>query len=277
MTAPDVDRVAAVLNQIAAEAILPRFRQLRAEEVMGKPTPGDPEDIVTAVDRDVERRLELELAALTPGVAVLGEESAHERPELLRLLDADDPLWIVDPIDGTKNFAAGDDGFGVMLAFVVQGLARAAWILLPARGELYTAQAGAGAVRNGVAIRAPALPTRAVPRGPLKTKFMPPALRAAIEAAAQGRFQPAPLTGCSATDYPDVLSGAIDFAVYHRLNAWDHAAGTLILTEAGGMAEHLDGSRYTPRSRHRPTVIAGSPAVAAQVRGWLAPAEDLRA
>jgi fructose-1,6-bisphosphatase/inositol monophosphatase family enzyme len=267
-----MDRVAALLHQVAAEAVLPRFRQLRAEDVIGKPTPGDPEDIVTAVDREVERRLELELAALAPGVAVLGEESAHERPELLRLLDADDPLWIVDPIDGTKNFAAGDDGFGVMLAFVSQGLARAAWILLPARGELYTAQAGAGAFRNGVAVRAPATSTRSVPRGPLKTKFMHDPLRAAIEAAARGRFQPAPLTGCSATDYPDVLAGATDFAVYHRLNAWDHAAGALILTEAGGTVEHLDGASYTPRSRHRPTVIAASPAIAAQVRGWLAPA-----
>jgi fructose-1,6-bisphosphatase/inositol monophosphatase family enzyme len=267
-----MDRVAALLHQVAAEAVLPRFRQLRAEDVIGKPTPGDPEDIVTAVDREVERRLELELAALAPGVAVLGEESAHERPELLRLLDADDPLWIVDPIDGTKNFAAGDDGFGVMLAFVSQGLARAAWILLPARGELYTAQAGAGAFRNGVAVRAPATSTRSVPRGPLKTKFMPDPLRAAIEAATRGRFEPAPLTGCSATDYPDVLAGATDFAVYHRLNAWDHAAGALILTEAGGTVEHLDGASYTPRSRHRPTVIAASPAIAAQVRGWLAPA-----
>lgn len=265
----DIDRVAALLRQVADEAILPRFRRLQAEDVIGKPTPGDPEDIVTAVDRDVERVLTRELAALTPGVAVLGEESAHERPELLRLLDADDPLWIVDPIDGTKNFAAGDDGFGVMLAFVSRGLARAAWILQPARGDLYTAQSGAGALRNGAPIRAPALSPRPVLRGPLKTKFMPEGTRAAVEAAMLGRFEPASLTGCSATDYPDLLSGMIDFGVYHRLHAWDHAAGALILTEAGGAVEHLDGARYTPRSRHRPTVVAASPAIAAQIRGWL--------
>ena len=272
MIPPDIDRVSALLRQVAAEDVLPRFRQLMATEVIDKPTPGDPDDIVTAVDREVEARLALELAALAPGIAVLGEESAHARPELLHLLDADDPLWIVDPIDGTKNFAAGDDGFGLMLAFVWQGQTRAAWILRPALGDLFTAEVGAGAFRNGVPVRAPSTAARAIPRGPLKTKFMPAPLAAAIEAAARGRFEPASLTGCSATDYPAVLSGEIDFGLYHRLNAWDHAAGALILTEAGGVVEHLDGSPYGPRSRDRPTVIAANRSVAAQVQGWLAPA-----
>jgi fructose-1,6-bisphosphatase/inositol monophosphatase family enzyme len=97
-------------------------------------------------------------------------------------------------------------------------------------------------------------------------------MAAAVEAAARGRFQPTPLTGCSATDYPDLLSGAIDFGVYHRLHVWDHAAGALILTEAGGVVAHLGGARYTPRSRHRPTVTAPNPAVAAEILAWLAPA-----
>jgi fructose-1,6-bisphosphatase/inositol monophosphatase family enzyme len=271
----DLDAVSALLRQVAAEVILPRFGQLTAAEVMGKPTAGDPDDIVTAVDRQAEVRLTAELAGLTPGVPVLGEEAAHERPDLLRLLDGDDPLWVVDPIDGTRNFARGDDGFGVILAFVSQGSTRAAWIFQPARGHLYVAESGGGAFCDGRPVRAPSGPIRRLPRGPLKTTFMPPAMGAAVQAAARGRFEPAPLTGCSATDYPDLLSGAIDFAVYHRLLPWDHAAGTLILTEAGGVAEHVGGARYTPRSSNRPTVTAASAAVAAQILAWLSPVGGL--
>jgi fructose-1,6-bisphosphatase/inositol monophosphatase family enzyme len=57
--------------------------------------------------------------------------------------------------------------------------------------------------------------------------------------------------------------------VYHRLYPWDHAPGVILLTEAGGRAEHLDGSPYSIRSRDRVMILGSTPAVAAGVRGWL--------
>src|SRR4029077_18012970 len=132
------------------------FCRLSGDDVEDKATPGDPKDLVTIVDREVETHLSKALSAFTPLAAVIGEEAAHRRPELLRLLASDQPLWVIDPIDGTKNFVAGDNGFGIMVAHVVKGSARAAWLILPARSQTFVAEAGSGSFLNGKRIRVPA-------------------------------------------------------------------------------------------------------------------------
>src|SRR5262245_40386444 len=100
MTLPDIERVSAIIDDVAQTIILPRCRRLRSDEVEGKPTDLDPDDVVTVADREAERHLEAALKALAPA-AVIGEEAAHEHPDLLRLVESDEPLWIIDPVDGT--------------------------------------------------------------------------------------------------------------------------------------------------------------------------------
>jgi len=117
-TTPDVDTVTALIDDVVQTLVLPKFSRLLLGDIESKSTPLDPDDVVTIVDRQVEERLSSALTALAPSAAIIGEEAVHSRPELLRLLASNGPLWIIDPIDGTKNFAAGDDGFGVMLAWV---------------------------------------------------------------------------------------------------------------------------------------------------------------
>jgi fructose-1,6-bisphosphatase/inositol monophosphatase family enzyme len=270
-TWPDIDAVTNLVDEIAQTAILPRFRRLASEDVERKSTAADPDDIVTVVDRDVEDRLTLALRALTPSAPVIGEEAVHSRPELLNLCASDGPLWLLDPIDGTKNFARGDDGFGVMLAWVVGGRAQVAWILLPARRQVFVAEAGSGAFLNGVRATVPVPSTGGQPRGGLLVRYMPGSLGETVTQAMRGHFTEVKPAGCAAVEYTDILAGNTDFAVYYRLLPWDHAAPALILVEGGGSVEHLDGTPYSARSDNQVTVVARDARVSGHVRNCLTP------
>jgi fructose-1,6-bisphosphatase/inositol monophosphatase family enzyme len=186
------------------------------------------------------------------------------------LLESDQPLWVIDPIDGTKNFAAGNDGFGIMLAWVVPGRAEAAWIVLPARKQVFIAEAGSGAFLNGTRIQAPSGPLGKPARGIVMAQHMPEAVSKAVVEATRGRFWPVRPAGCAAVEYTDIIQGRNEFVIYYRLLPWDHAAPALLLTEAGGCVTHVDGSPYSVRAKNQLTVVARSDAVADQVRAWLA-------
>src|SRR5262245_48807569 len=267
--APDIDAVTALIKEVCQTLVLPRFSQLSHEDIQSKATQDDPDDIVTVVDRQVEERLSAALTQLDSSAAIIGEEAAHSRPELLQLLTSDGPVWVIDPIDGTKNFARGDDGFGIMVAWVMGGQVQAAWISLPARQQVFVAEAGSGAVLNGVRIRVPRDVLEHAPRGALLDRYMPDSLRHAVNERMRGHFQVLPPVGCAATEYTDILRGEREFVVYYRLMPWDHAAPAFILTEAGGRVTHLDGSAYTVRSRNQVTVVARDDDVAHLVRARL--------
>jgi fructose-1,6-bisphosphatase/inositol monophosphatase family enzyme len=252
-----VDAVTTLLDEIAQTVVVPRFRQLARHEILVKATEHDSDDMVTVVDREVEAQISNALTSIAPSVPVIGEEGAHERPELLDLLRRDEPVWVVDPIDGTKNFAAGSDAFGIMLAYVTGGEARAAWIVMPARRETYVAEEGSGVLHNGERIRMISAVQHDPPRGAVMTRFMPEALGATVRHATR-HVHELPPTGAAAVEYTDVLTGRRDFIVYYRLLPWDHAAPALVMTEAGGHVRHLDGSRYTARSPHQVTLVARS-------------------
>ena len=266
---PDIDTVTRLVIGVARDVALPRYPALGAGDVESKPSAGHRDDIVTVADREAEDRLSAGLAEIL-AAPVIGEEATHADPGLLRLLDRDGPVWIVDPIDGTKNFAAGRDGFGIMVGLAVGGEMRAAWIHLAARGETFVAARGAGATLNGERVRVPERAPDGQLRGALFARFMPPAVRELVATRTRGRFHVVPQSGAAAIEYTDILAGRRDFAVFHRLLPWDHGAPALLLTEAGGAVVHADGRPYGVRSADEPTIAARHADVAATVCSWLA-------
>jgi fructose-1,6-bisphosphatase/inositol monophosphatase family enzyme len=272
---PDIDAVTHLIERVGRDVVLPKFNALAAHEVERKRSPDDGDDVVTVVDRLAEEQLAEGLTARTPGVPVIGEEATHRQPDLLALLDTDAPAWVVDPIDGTRNFACANDAFGIMVSWVVAGQVRAAWVHLPARGVTLVAEEGRGTRRNGIEVRVPATAGAQPYRGTFSVRFMPPAERERLLARAAGRFQPVSAPGAAAVAYTDVLQGQYDFLTYYRLLPWDHGAPALILTEAGGVVEHLDGQPYSIRSSSQVTVVARSAAIAREVRTWISGAGGL--
>lgn len=268
---PDIDAVTRLIEQVGREVILPKFKALAADDIERKLSAddGDDVDVVTVVDRAAEARLAEGLTAVTPGVPVVGEEATHRQPELRTLLDADAPAWVVDPIDGTRNFASANEDFGSMVSWVVAGRVRAAWIHLPAHDVTFVAEEGRGTFRNGLRVRVPASAGAPPYRGAFSVRFMPPAERERVLGRVAGRFQPVPAPGAAAVSYTDVLEGRWDFLTYYRLLPWDHGAPALVLTEAGGVVVHLDGRPYSIRSSNQLTVVARHAAIAREVRAWL--------
>ena len=109
----DIEAVTAILREVAAEEVMPRFRSLAEHEVRAK----DGGELVTVADIAAERQITRRLRDLLPGSQVVGEEATAEDPGLLDTFAQEDGwIWVIDPIDGTSNFAGGRPVFALMVA-----------------------------------------------------------------------------------------------------------------------------------------------------------------
>ncbi|WP_340264917.1 inositol monophosphatase family protein [Sphingobium mellinum] len=255
--------VVALMRSVGRDIIMPRYRNLRADEISEKAA----DDFVTIADRESEIRLAEGLSAILPEAGVIGEEACAAEPAILDR--AGQGLnWIIDPIDGTGNFAAGRPPFGVMIALVDAGTTLAGWILDPLTGRLCHAILGAGSHIDGEQVRARES-GNAQPVAALAVYFMTPEERADIQRRSEGQFALVDIPRCAAEQYPRLVLGQNDVSVFSRTLPWDHAAGTLFLNEAGGCCQRLDGTPYVVGDSRRGLLGASSP------RLWDVAAETL--
>lgn len=231
----DAVRVTEIIREVAAEVILPRFRCLGEGEVREKKGPND---LVTIADTEAERLLSRRLGDLLPSSTVVGEESVAADASVLDRLEGKAPVWIIDPVDGTLNFAKGRPRFAVIVALAVEGLTRFGWIHDPLNNRTAVAESGQGAWLAGNRLAIAAAPSLAAMRGSAGWRRHDRLTDAVGKLVNQGS---------AAHDYLDLLEGRLDFAFYRQLNPWDHAAGVLLHQEAGGYSAQLDGSGYRPR------------------------------
>lgn len=240
----DTEGIVELLRETAAEVVVPRFRQLAEGDIEEK----QPGDFVTVADREAEVYLTGLLRAVYPSAVIIGEESVFADPTLLRGVRGADHAFLIDPIDGTRNFVSGRDEYGVMLAEVRGGVTTRGWIYQPQTGRAYVAERGAGTRLDGAPI-----PRPAVDRAPLGAT----ARKAVHGFTAEGRLSPVTRSSwCCAFDYPMVLHGDVDFIVYTTLHPWDHLAGSLMVTESGGVSRTMDGLAYSLRSTSGGLIVA---------------------
>jgi fructose-1,6-bisphosphatase/inositol monophosphatase family enzyme len=239
---PDVEAVARIIAEIAAAEIMPRFACLASHEVREK----GPGDLVTVADVAAEHALTPRLRDLLPGSLVVGEEAVAAEAAVLDRLEGDDPVWLVDPIDGTFNFAGGRPLFAVMVALVRRGETLIGWIHDPVAGATATAAPGAGAWRDGTRLKV-APPPRPDADGNRAWRANR-RLSRRLAAHPQHRGTSFDMR-CAGHEYLALAGGDADVALYNRLHPWDHAAGALLHREAGGFGALLDGTPYAPRVR----------------------------
>jgi len=258
------------MREVAAQEIMPRWRNLAGDDVVEK---SGPSDIVTVADRAAEVALSHRLAALVAGSRVIGEEGVHADPVVMRDFASGDPVWVIDPIDGTSAFAKGEAGFAVMVALVRGEELLAGWILEPVSGVLHMAERGGGVwrERDGVTER---LAVTHIPGshkeliGLLGRRHMSDARRAEIRARGEA-FGELQNVSCAGLDYPRLLSGSAHFAIYNKSEPWDHLPGLALAIEQGFVFGKHDGSRYVPGDNIGGLVIAPSEDVAAEIRRLL--------
>lgn len=234
-----------LIKDVAAEVITPRFRSLSAGEVMEK----KPGDLVTVADRESEAILTKAISAAYPEAFVLGEESSSADPEVLPRYLAADHAFTVDPVDGTKNFVHGSPDYAVMVSENRGGETVRSWIWQPEHELAWVAERGSGVFRNGERVRREPVADDARPRG--VTSMWP------LRGHSYGDL-PA-LNGswvCCGVDYPKLIEGAADYILYGRNSPWDHAPGSLMVHEAGGVVGHPDGTAYGPRSTVPGIIVA---------------------
>ena len=230
--------VSAIMRDVAMKIVMPRYRNLQVGQISEK-TPGE---LVTVADIEAEDALREALGRLETSARIVGEEASEKDSSLLDDIGTG-AVWIIDPVDGTKNFAAGTGPFGMMVAFVVDGQTQGAWIYCPVTDRMCHASQSEGAWINGTAFAA--RPSGAArPVAALATQFMPPALRESVRSMAEAAFTIEPIPGCAAEHYPRIVMGTYDLTLFQRTHPWDHAAGVLFLQEAGGKAVRWDGSEY---------------------------------
>jgi fructose-1,6-bisphosphatase/inositol monophosphatase family enzyme len=269
-SAAEASEIAGLLREAAQAEILPRFRRLASGDIRAK---SGPLDLVTEADEAAERRLTAALAARYPKALILGEEATAADPALLtRMLEAE-LCFVLDPVDGTANFAGGVPLFGVMLAAVHHGETIAGWIHDPMGDDTAIALRGEGAWieapsghRVDCRVAAPAPLGRMV--GAISWGFLPPERKAHLlprlsQLAGTLNFR------CAAHEYRLAATGGLHALVYNKLMPWDHAAGALLHAEAGGYSAQFDGGAYSPR-KHTGGLICAPDAA-----GWQALREEL--
>ncbi|CAP56203.1 inositol monophosphatase family protein [Gluconacetobacter diazotrophicus] len=259
--------VLGIMRLAAARQVMSRFRQLDSASIRCKTSKLD---VVTEADEAAERDITEALLRLSPKAVVIGEEAVSARPALLDSLGEAELAYVVDPIDGTANYAAGVPLFGVMVAVVARGEVVGAAILDPVCDVAALAVRGEGAWLVG-------------PDGAERTlACAPPAPAEEMCGNASWRYLPLPIRDtvarnlprvmgswdfrCAAHEYLMLADGKWHFLLFNRTLPWDHLAGWLIHREAGGYCAHFDGSPY------RPTDLAGGLLYAPDRASWL----DLR-
>jgi fructose-1,6-bisphosphatase/inositol monophosphatase family enzyme len=264
----DLDQLSKTLAEIAETIILPRFRSLSNEDIEEKAKG----DFVTVADREAEEALSPILKDLVPGSIVVGEEATAAKPSLLKEVKAEGPIWFVDPIDGTAQFVKGDPDFAIMVALAEKGEVQQSAIYFPVSRDLYLAESNAGATWSDKSGKTSRLKltddiediSRA--KTVMFTRHFPSAWDARLsqirDAVTESRN-----TRPSACQYTELAKGQNDLVVYHRMLPWDHAPGSLILCEAGGLSRNLEtGENYRPETLGGPHLLSTSETLWEQVQ-----------
>ncbi|MEU9169680.1 inositol monophosphatase family protein [Streptomyces sp. NPDC048420] len=256
------------IRKAAAAEIMPRFRRLAAHEVVQK---AGPHDLVTDADRLAEQYLTEALGALLPGSVVVGEEAVHANPASYEAIQGETPVWIVDPVDGTRQFVQGDPGFCTLVALARNGVLLASWTYAPARDQLATAIRGRGAFLDGERLYAGTPdPGRDLQVATSHPDYTTEAEKRALLGLWTDGVALRPC-GSAGLEYLAVARGESDAVAFSWELAWDHAAGLLLVEEAGGAHLTLTGDPFRITGGNTlPFTAARDTATARRVRGLLA-------
>ncbi len=239
----DLDRVASVIREAAAAEMVRQFTDLDPGDIGEK----SPNDFVTAVDLAMEARFVQRLPDLLPGSVLVGEEATAADPTVLDRLAGDQPVWVVDPLDGTANFASGYPLFCTIVALVMSGETVAGWIYDPFSQRMVVAERGGGAFMDERRLRVTRPSSLRDMNGAIYGyKFRTSDAYRELWGRGRGQLGHCFNTRCVGQEYLARLIGRAHFGLYTRLNPWDHAAGCLLHEEAGGVAATHDGAPYRP-------------------------------
>lgn len=259
---PKIDILQDILIS-AAQANLPDAQENLVLAQSSKPDGS----IVTEVDAALQTDIQAQLKQHWPAIPMLGEEMSNlEQTAMLKHSDAG--LWVLDPLDGTTNFTTSFPIFGLSLAYVEGGKTVAAVIYDPNRQECFTAQLGKGATLNGEKMGLAHTDKLSNCVANVDYKRLTAKLSNRLVSCPPYRSQRN--IGSCVLEWCWLAANRIQLYLHGGQQLWDHAAGRLILAEAGGVATCLNGNEMVSnRLVKQSAIAASSPALYEQWFAWI--------
>ncbi|MEO5702793.1 MAG: inositol monophosphatase [Gammaproteobacteria bacterium] len=234
---PDIKELQELITQAARQELLARFAEASLYHKHEHKPDGS---IVSAADIAMQRFMKIELAQRWPQYGFLGEEMpAHEQQQIIN--NQQKGFWCLDPLDGTSNFAAGIPFFAVALALIMGGEIVIGLVYDPMSDECFTAQKGQGAWLNGKRLQA-GITQRALSESIAVVDFKRLAVPLAIKLVTHPPYYSQRNFGSVALEWCWLAAGRFHVYLHGQQKLWDYAAGSLILSEAGGHALTLEGT-----------------------------------
>jgi myo-inositol-1(or 4)-monophosphatase len=260
MPLPELEELRAVVTAAAHDEALAGFTRVTRQFKWDG-------SVVTEIDHRLQARISQALRERWPGLPLLGEEMTPEQQQRL-LTSSADGLWVLDPLDGTTNFASGLPFFSVSLALLRNGKVELGLIYDPVRDECFTARRGGGAALNDEPLStSPDLELRRT-IACVDFKRLPGHL--ADQLAHAFPYMSQRNIGSSCLDWCWLAAGRFQVYIHGGQKLWDYAAGSLILLEAGGAAQTLEGEPvYAHELVPRSVVAASNPGLFEQWRAWI--------
>jgi myo-inositol-1(or 4)-monophosphatase len=263
----DIDRqqLQSIVREVAQNTLLPLYNNVQREYKKDG-------SIITRADKAVQLALTERLAGICPEVLLLGEEMSAEQQQAL--LNSGKPIWCLDPVDGTSNFATGLPFFSISLALIESGEVKAGIVLDPVRDELFAAVRGQGAWLNDIPLQAEETGLQ-LKRSIAFVDFkrLPKALSSRI--VGDKPYGSQRNLGSIALELCWLAAGRGHIYLHGSQHIWDYAAADLILAEAGGYAATLQGDApFSHSLQPRSTYAAIDQQLFEQWRQYLAEAVE---
>ncbi len=244
---PDTDSISRILVDAADKMALSTPRNVAAQYK-------DDGSVVTAIDLQLQEYISGELKRHWPHFTILGEEMEHAAQA--EILETESPgVWSIDPLDGTTNYAAGFPFYGVSAALIVNGHSQVGVVYDPVRRETFSARRGEGARLNGIRLHTPEQPLALrdcvanVDYKRLMTRLSDRLVRSCPYRSQRN-------LGTSVIEWCWLAAGRMQLYLHGGQKLWDFAAGSLILSEAGGFARSIEGEDIDGRSMAKRSVVA---------------------
>lgn len=275
----NMEAVAAIITEVAETVIMPHYKDLHVGDIKFK----SEDNPVTIADWEAEKRLSARLLDLIPGSLVLGEEGFARNPSLLDQFESDSPVWIIDPVDGTKAYISEQPYFGVIVALAKQNQTIAGWLYDPSSKEFIMAEAGGGAWHKGqkLSVKEPPDDLESL-TGVFNNNFAERLMQSVPLNAPIPRILRA-LSSCH--DHARLVVQSPHFSrkaepihfhgTCRTCTPWDIAAGELIHRESGGYTRHWDGSPFAPSHMGRGFLSTPDADSWNKIRNWVSLHERL--
>ncbi|MGJ8534251.1 MAG: inositol monophosphatase family protein [Alphaproteobacteria bacterium] len=244
LNAKVIENIIDAVREAGRNEIMPRFRKLDAASINSKSAP---DDLVTIADENAEKLIASLVRQVLPEADFVGEEASERDPSLMSLIDGSEMAVIIDPVDGTWNYANGLATFGSIIAVTRRGETVFGLLYDPVMDDWIAAEKGSGAwsVTTGDKRVLSCAQPQDILSGYIPFNMFSPDVKKDLFGVLP-QFDRVASLRCSCHEYRMLAQGHVGFCIAATLKPWDHAAGALIVEEAGGVARLIDSIPYRP-------------------------------